>query len=593
MSLPDQTPKLPKLPFIAAWAALLLLGWFLVYQAQRPLAAPIIIGAIVCVGLAGFLVIIPFLSDYARRQDEALDERQRGLEALSRTVTSSAEQISIAANGLHEIADLAHKNLKHAEQLPQKLHEQIAAFTAQLDNAREDDREELEKEIVELRASETERLEGIAEKVQKAVADLTKLDAAVQKHLTARSEFLQKTADAIAKSHTDATVALNEATSAATRELTAAQTKAAAEIDTKLADRLAAAQTALDAAVKAAQDAAAQATAAAERTATLLANLPATPPAAPAPLAVSAPVETTEAPPAGAPEVAAPPKRARKTRREEPPVPAEVPVAPTEPTADTPPPPAEPIAPAVSEPAPAVVAAPPEPEPIVTVPEAPAAEPASAPEPVAEPPPIPLASIPAIEPVAPSSAHPFPSAPAASEPEPVVTSEPTPVEAPAPGPAEAPVAAPETPVAEAAPAPAPEPVAERPARKRARKPEPDTDLLLDLGHDELGRSTSDDSQEFPADASEHVISSDGATRLIATAYIGIGNRLFIRGDGPGLSWEKGVPLQFVSIGKWRWETADATVPIAFKLYKNDEIECAPLGRLTLEPGHQQEVTAKF
>ena len=92
---------------------------------------------------------------------------------------------------------------------------------------------------------------------------------------------------------------------------------------------------------------------------------------------------------------------------------------------------------------------------------------------------------------------------------------------------------------------------------------------------------------------EKVISSDGATRLLVTAYIGIGNRLFIRGDGPGLSWDKGVPLQFVSIGKWRWETADATAPVKFKLFKNDESECTALGAQSLEPGHQQEITATF
>ena len=92
---------------------------------------------------------------------------------------------------------------------------------------------------------------------------------------------------------------------------------------------------------------------------------------------------------------------------------------------------------------------------------------------------------------------------------------------------------------------------------------------------------------------ERVLTSDGATRLIATAYIGIGNRLFIRGEGPGLSWEKGVPLQFVSIGKWRWETNDATAAVQFKLYKNDEVECAALGTQSLDPGYQQEVTAGF
>ena len=88
--------------------------------------------------------------------------------------------------------------------------------------------------------------------------------------------------------------------------------------------------------------------------------------------------------------------------------------------------------------------------------------------------------------------------------------------------------------------------------------------------------------------------ADGATRLLATAYIGIGNRLHLRGDGPGLSWEKGVPLQFVSIGKWRWEAPmPATAPFRVKLYKNDTHECTALGELTLDPGRQVEVRAEF
>ena len=59
-----------------------------------------------------------------------------------------------------------------------------------------------------------------------------------------------------------------------------------------------------------------------------------------------------------------------------------------------------------------------------------------------------------------------------------------------------------------------------------------------------------------------------------------------------LSWDKGVPLQFVSIGRWRWETADADAAVTCKVYKNDKIE-APLGTLTLAPGTEQEVTAAF
>ena len=108
------------------------------------------------------------------------------------------------------------------------------------------------------------------------------------------------------------------------------------------------------------------------------------------------------------------------------------------------------------------------------------------------------------------------------------------------------------------------------------------------------RSTPD-TNPVPAEAAapaEPSVSADGATRLLVTAYIGIGNKLYIRGDGPGLSWDKGVPMKFVSIGKWGWATDEATGPVACKLYKNDET-AALSGEVFLEPGQHVEVTALF
>jgi hypothetical protein len=124
------------------------------------------------------------------------------------------------------------------------------------------------------------------------------------------------------------------------------------------------------------------------------------------------------------------------------------------------------------------------------------------------------------------------------------------------------------------------------ARKRPAKKAGSDEPALGLELDELSPLESNP-------VGERGLTSDGATRLLVTAYIGIGNRLFIRGSGPGLSWEKGVPLQFVSIGKWRWETNDASAAVQFKLYKNDDVECTTLGAQSLDPGHQQEVTAAF
>jgi hypothetical protein len=187
---------------------------------------------------------------------------------------------------------------------------------------------------------------------------------------------------------------------------------------------------------------------------------------------------------------------------------------------------------------------------------------AASPTPVEEPPPIPADQIPEVVPAAPDSAEPFPNAIASAP------AEPAPVADPA--------------ATEAAPA-EPKPARKRAPKKPAAEPDPSA---LSLNITETPHVPS-------AEVAERGRSSDGATRLIVTAYIGIGNRLFIRGEGPGLSREKGVPLQFVSIGKWRWETNDAAGPVKFKLYKNDETECAALGEQTLAPGDQQEVTASF
>ncbi len=98
-------------------------------------------------------------------------------------------------------------------------------------------------------------------------------------------------------------------------------------------------------------------------------------------------------------------------------------------------------------------------------------------------------------------------------------------------------------------------------------------------------------EEAPVKA-ESSASSDGATRLLVTAYIGIGNKLFIRGEGPGLSWDKGVPMQFVSIGKWGWASHEATGPVRCKLYKNDDT-AALSGEVAIEPGKHVEVSALF
>lgn len=543
MNTGDSQPKLPTWIFILADLALLGTAVLIAATSTRPFTSEAMLWMSLCVIGGAAVGLVPIVVRYERQKNEVLDERQRALEALARTVYSSAEQISIATGGLHEIAEMAQKNLRHAEQLPQKLQEKVAELQAQIGAADEAHKEELERELLALRTSESERLETVSQRIAKSSAEWAKLEAAVQQHLAAATEALAKlslgTASAIGKAQaaaeqalaqarTEAARGLGEASGAALRDLEAAKAAARAEMESTFA-------TAATAAVEHATRTLAEKIAAATRPLDdKLAQLEAAARAHAA--AAPAPDAATDAPPE---DHAPAPKRPRKPRRDEPAA-------------------AAPDAPSVTPPADAITA--------------PAAEPPppSAPPPAAEPAPVPAEKIAEVAPIAPATAEPFP----------------TPHETPPPS--APPEPAPSAPPVAAAAAPAT-------PRRRARKSDTAAAPSEPAPMEEPSLGLELDAGNGPAEAGvvERVLTSDGATRLLVTAYIGIGNRLFIRGAGPGLTWEKGVPLQFVSIGKWRWETNDASAPVQFKLYKNDELECAALGAQTLDPGHQQEVTAAF
>jgi hypothetical protein len=60
-----------------------------------------------------------------------------------------------------------------------------------------------------------------------------------------------------------------------------------------------------------------------------------------------------------------------------------------------------------------------------------------------------------------------------------------------------------------------------------------------------------------------------ATKIVAQIDIGFGNTLYVRGEGSGLSWEKGVPLECVSDDQWALSLAETSRPIVFKFLIND------------------------
>jgi len=464
MSLPESSPpKLNKWFFLLSDALLIAVAAFIAANSARPLSTTAILAIVACVSLGAVITAAALIADYVRRQEESLDDRQRSLEALSRTVATSAEQISIATAGLSEIGDHINKSLKHAEHLPHKLQERINDFTRQLNEAAVNDNEALQQEINSLRASEAEKLEAAADRVAKTAADLAKLEAAAAKHAAAAQETLARLPDAFARARTEAEAALHVAQNNAVHALEQKFAALIRILDAKLA--------ALDAVAARIPE---------KVTVSTVAAAP-VPPATPAAAPSAAPAE------ASAPIAVPSTGEADPVLTDDPPAPTELkprkPRAPRRSKIDE-----------LSLPMPGD-------NPDGTAPEIPAPPPIATPtEPPAEP-----------------------------------ASEPTPASA--------------------------------------------ADEFTQLAPDETAPTKS--------------VSADGATRLLVTAYIGIGNRLFIRGDGPGLNPDKGIPLQFVSIGKWRWETTEASGAVHVRLFKNDETECTSLGRITLDPGQQTEVTANF
>ena len=549
-----EVPRLNPLPFIVADAVLLvvagLIGWF----APAPIS-PLSLAAIaMCVAGGAVALLYPFVVNHTRRQEEALQDRANQIEALARTVSASAEQISIAVANLPAIAENSVRQLKAAEQLPSALKEQLAGLQQQVSATANEENAALRHELDTLRAAETTKLVAALEGLSRATADLARLEKLAAQHSAALDQAiaqLPKIADSFGK---QATEALHRETAAAIKALDDAASQAGQALASATTD----ARQAFDRGVRDAVT----------HLATQAASTPPFPAHAVYRPVISAPGPDREAAPALIDPEATP--AAEQT-----------PLAAPAPEPET--------------------VAQPEPAPVQETSMASLAPAATAPAPAAgqliddtdldEPEAVP--------------ARVAPSEPEHGEPEPelesvITASEPEPAEASAQEETEIEEAALEEPVAENSstavaetaaeeantpahddtppdnedvPAPAAEPTP-TPA------PAPAPELALDL-------------DPAPPLAAEPALTNDGYTRLVATAYIGIGNKLFIRGDGPGLRRDKGVPLQFVSIGKWRWESAELLFPVKARLYKNDQVECSALGEITLEPGHHHEVNATF
>ncbi len=83
-----------------------------------------------------------------------------------------------------------------------------------------------------------------------------------------------------------------------------------------------------------------------------------------------------------------------------------------------------------------------------------------------------------------------------------------------------------------------------------------------------------------------------STKITANIDVGFGNTLYLRGEGPGLNWDRGLAMDCVADDEWTITLSDATVPIVFKFVLNDTTWS--LGNdFTVEPGGSVAITPAF
>lgn len=122
---------------------------------------------------------------------------------------------------------------------------------------------------------------------------------------------------------------------------------------------------------------------------------------------------------------------------------------------------------------------------------------------------------------------------------------------------------------------APEPVAAAAAAEEAPAEEEASE------EEEVIEEVEDAPEEEAVPAADEAAPSGTGTALIVNLMIGIGNKPFVRGTGPGLSRDKGVPMSFLGIGRWQWVSPDPEAPATVEVWKNDQ---SPMGEALHLPG---------
>ena len=121
-----------------------------------------------------------------------------------------------------------------------------------------------------------------------------------------------------------------------------------------------------------------------------------------------------------------------------------------------------------------------------------------------------------------------------------------------------------------------------------------SDSLLGLGESDNKKPDFPTLFALPESSGKARKTSKADTCVIVNSLIGIGNKPYLRGAGGGLSADKGVPMEYLEIGKWRYVfPPDSQFPIEFSVYKNDETRSDGGEVFKIHPNEKLELNLRF
>ncbi len=139
----------------------------------------------------------------------------------------------------------------------------------------------------------------------------------------------------------------------------------------------------------------------------------------------------------------------------------------------------------------------------------------------------------------------------------------------------------------AAPKPAPKAAPKKPAAKKAAI-QPDAAAVVAA----VARAAAPVIAEKPAVTVKAAVSKPQPTVITAKIDIGFGNALFVRGEGAGLSWDRGLPMANLGHDTWQVELGESARPVAFKFLVND-LSWSAGEDYSLAPGASRVFTPTF